>query len=434
MADPEAKSARLSRDLAGLLDLEQRVELAPSALGVPCFEHGAREVEPNDRGTARDDCRLIARDRIRAVTACVQSRGVRRVELPARGSGRDGSFECRAARLEIAALERDDRSELLRGGVRIARRSDTAQVRERRPTGAGIRVQLGEPHDLGVGERMDRMGVLEGDDRLVDVTALRAKLGEDVMRAPGAWLDHGEVLQRAHLSSAVVPLERLGRENEEPLFGGGAVSIRGDRRQIALERATDRLVRTAGIALTQQRRSDLLVHAFQKRRVRGLVRRGGRVGSPRSPLPPRARASARARARPSQACPGSIAIDRSRGPFPSRRRRAWPRGGASRRPRDTCRSARTPRRATVRIPPRGRRPEMSRRRDIRPRSWPRASRPGTPAGRRRPRRGRSARPDARPAGAPTRPRAAWSRARRTGSRRRSGARRSRRQRQRMRQY
>ena len=86
---------------------------------------------------------------------------------------------------------------LLRGGIGVARRSDAAQVRERRRAGADIGVQLGEPHDLGVGERVDRMRVLEGDDRLVDVATLRAKLAEDVVRAPDAGLITVKSLARA---------------------------------------------------------------------------------------------------------------------------------------------------------------------------------------------------------------------------------------------
>src|SRR5688500_19283458 len=51
VADPEARPARLSRDLARLLDLEQGVELAARALGVPTLVHGARGIE--DRKSPR---------------------------------------------------------------------------------------------------------------------------------------------------------------------------------------------------------------------------------------------------------------------------------------------------------------------------------------------------------------------------------------------
>src|SRR5688500_16736301 len=107
MADPEAKPARLPCDLTALLDLEQCVELAPRAFLVARLVHGASEIEPDDRWTARDDSRLIARYGLGAVAACVQGRRVRRVELPTRSSCCDRAVECRASHLQIAALESD---------------------------------------------------------------------------------------------------------------------------------------------------------------------------------------------------------------------------------------------------------------------------------------------------------------------------------------
>ena len=67
MADPEPESARLPRDLAALLDLQQRVELETRSFRVPGLVHRAREVETNDRGTARDDGCLVVRDGLGAV-------------------------------------------------------------------------------------------------------------------------------------------------------------------------------------------------------------------------------------------------------------------------------------------------------------------------------------------------------------------------------
>ena len=208
VADPEAETARLSSDLSARLGLEQRVELAPRALPVSGLEHRTREIQPHDRWTVRGECGFVVRDGPGVLAARVQGRAIRGVQLPSRSAGRHRALERDASRFEVASLQRDDRRELLRRTVGLARRRDATQVSERGGARTGIRVELGETHEVRVGQRVHRVRVLESDDRLVDMPGLRAKLAEDVVRAPRARPDQGEVLERADLPTDVAALQR----------------------------------------------------------------------------------------------------------------------------------------------------------------------------------------------------------------------------------
>src|SRR6266849_2768057 len=178
VADPEAKAARLTRDLPGRLALEHHIELARGALPVTELVRSTREIEPHDRGTVRRERGFVARDRRGVLTARVQRRAVRSVELPTRRARRDGALEGGASSLEVAALKRDDRDELLRRAVGLARRSDPTQVRERGGARPRVRVELRETHEVRVGQRAHGVRVLERDDRLVHVTCLGAELAK----------------------------------------------------------------------------------------------------------------------------------------------------------------------------------------------------------------------------------------------------------------
>src|SRR5206468_1951908 len=80
--------------------------------------------------------------------------------------------------------------------------------------------------------------VLEGDDRLACVAGLRAKLSEDVVRAPRPRPDHDEVLERTDLPTDVAALQGLRRQNEKPLLGGGSFWVGGQRCEVTLQRAS----------------------------------------------------------------------------------------------------------------------------------------------------------------------------------------------------
>src|SRR6185503_18721259 len=289
VADAETQPTRLARALAALLLLEQSIELARRALAVTRFVDGAREIQPNDRGSIRGERRLVARDRIGALAARVQRGGVRRVQLPTRRARGDRPIERRAARLEVAALERDDRRELLRRAVGSARRRYAPQVRERGGARTGIRVELRQSNDVRVRQRTNGVGVLERHDRLVDVAGLGSQLRQDVVRPPRTRANDGEILECADLATDVAALEGLSREHEQPLLSGAALPVRAERSEITLQRAPDRFVRAGLVALPQECGGDLLVHPFEKRRVCVLIRRSGRIRVGPERRPDRAR-------------------------------------------------------------------------------------------------------------------------------------------------
>ena len=97
------------------------------------------------------------------------------------------------------------------------------------------------------------------------------------MRAPRPRPDHDEVLERTDLPTDVAALQGLRRQNEKPLLGGGSFWVGGQRCEVTLQRPPDRLVRSGLVALTQDRRGHLFVHALEHGCVRGLVRRGRHV-------------------------------------------------------------------------------------------------------------------------------------------------------------
>src|SRR5437867_10005470 len=113
LAQAEAKSARLTRDLSGRLAREQRVELAECRALIAAGEEHAREIEPHDAGPTRRDRVTVVRDRIGDLAARVDGRAVRGVQLPARGARVDRLRERLSAGRKVATLERDDREELL---------------------------------------------------------------------------------------------------------------------------------------------------------------------------------------------------------------------------------------------------------------------------------------------------------------------------------